>query len=91
MEKMYRVAGPSSYTTGGFTVSLTDFKTVNKAVVVGENLDGNMVIQYSVSGNTLKIKVFTLSYSTASGITATEVSAGTDLSAYYFNIVAEGL
>lgn len=91
MIKTYRMAGPASYTTGGFEVTLSDFKKVDRAVVVGENLDGNQVITYAVSGNKVTIKVYTLSYSTASGITATEVSAGTDLSSKFFNIVAEGL
>ncbi len=91
MIKTYRVAGTASYTSGGFEITLSDFKKVNRAVVVGENLDGNMVIKYSVTDNKVKIQVFTISANTSTGeISATEVSARNDLSSYYFNIVAEG-
>jgi len=91
--KVYRTSGPSSYSTGGFTFDATDFKKVNRALVGIENDSaGNYHVEWSVSGNTITIKVSTISADTSTGaISATEVSDGTDLSSLYFDIVVEGV
>jgi len=84
------VTGPSSYTTGGFTVT-TDLDTVEFAVVVLRNNPGNKVVRYSFSGKNITIQVFTISASTTTGaISAAEDAAGTDESSLIFDIIAVG-
>lgn len=80
-------SGPASYSTGGFTVALP----INPSYVVVTLVNGNNAyrISYTVSGNTLTIQVFELSADTTTGaISASEVAAGTDLSALTFNVIA---
>jgi len=84
------VTGPTSYSTGGFTVSTT-LDTIEFAIVVLRNNPGNKVIQYRFSGNTITIQIFTISASTTTGaISATEDAAGTNESSLIFDIIAVG-
>ncbi len=79
--------GPTSYTTGGFSVTLPIRPTY--ALVALTNDNTAYKISYSVSGNTITITVYQLSADTTTGaISAAEVAAGTDLSALTFMIIA---
>ena len=85
------VTGPSSYTAGGFTVTITGIRTIHEAVVSLRNNPGNKVIEYSWSGNTLTIVIKTISADTTTGaISATEDADGTDESGLTFDIVVVG-
>lgn len=91
--KTYRIAGPGSYTTGGFTFTATDFKKINKASITIENdTAGYYHITWTIEGNTITIVVSTISANTTTGaISASEVDVGTNLSGLYFEIVVEGV
>lgn len=80
--------GPSSYTTGGFTVTVSDLTEVHDAIVVAGG--GYLAEVASISGNSVTIKVYEFNYPATAAGTATEVSAGTDLSGVTFRIVALG-
>ena len=77
-----RSAGPSSYTTGGFDVTVGELGEIVSGIVTA---DGGYLAEIdwaNSSKNTIRIKVY-------SGA-ATEVTGGTDLSGVYFNIVVFG-
>lgn len=77
--------GPSSYTSGGFNVTISGLSKIHAAVVVS---NGNRVaVVKSISGNTITIAVY--EEAGAAGPLA-EVAAGTDLSGYTFWILAIG-
>ena len=89
MIKIYKTTGPASYASGGFTYNATDFKKVTGAVVCGGS--GYKAEIASISGNTITIKVLDYNYPATAAGTATEISAGVDLSGVTFYIVVEGL
>ena len=82
------VAGPTAYTTGGFTVSIPDLSVVYDAVVSAGG--GYLAEVASISGNTLTIKVYYFNYPGTAAGAAIEVPAGTDLSGVRFRILAVG-
>jgi len=91
MKYCARVTGPSSYSSGGFSVD-TKLENIDVCVVTLRNNPGNYLIEWSVSGGTITIKVNTISADTSTGeISKTEVAAGTDLSSYIFDIIAYGI
>jgi len=84
------VTGPSSYSSGGFKVTLDLNKIVDAVVVLKE---GNNLykVGYTISGNEITIQVFQLGYdSSNSTLTISEVADGTDLSGLNFTIIAIG-
>ena len=84
-------AGPTSYATGGFTVTLDGISNISFASVVITNNPGNKLATWSVSGNTVTIKVYTIAADTSSGaISATEDAAATDESSLTFAVFAVG-
>ena len=86
-----KTSGPSSYASGGFEVEIPELNSIEYAVAVIANNPGNKLIRYSISGNKVKIQVFTISASTTDGsISATEDAAGTDESGLEIHIVAIG-
>jgi hypothetical protein len=82
------VSGPSSYATGGFTVTINDLSRVDDAVVIAGG--GYLAEVASISGNTVTIVVRYFDYPATSAGTAVEVPAGTDLSGVVFRIIAIG-
>lgn len=82
------VKGPSSYTTGGFTVTIEGLSKIYEAVVNAGN--GYLAEVASISGNTITIKVYEFNYPATAAGPATEVGAGTDLSGVTFRIIAVG-
>jgi len=80
--------GPSSYTTGGFTIR-SDTLSVIEHVISVSATEGWIGEVQSVSGNTATIKVYGLPSSLAAGPLA-EVAAGTDLSGVTFYIILVG-
>lgn len=84
---MKTVAGPSAYTTGGFTTTVGDFEKVDKVAVsvFGTTFYHPQVA--SISGNTVTIKVFR--WDSASTAVA-EVAADTDLSGVTFVLIVSG-
>jgi len=83
-----RVSGPSSYATGGFTVTINDLSRVDDAIV--SSTGGYLAEVSSISGNTVTVKVYYFDYGSASAGTAVEVPDGTDLSGVTFRIIAIG-
>ncbi len=70
----FSTAGPSSYSTGGFSVTINSARDITDVLVVAAT--GGYLAEASVSGNTLTIKAY-------SGA-GTEVADGTDLSGVTF-------
>lgn len=84
-------AGPTSYTTGGFSITLDGISNIFFASVAITNNPGNKLATWSVSGNTVTVKVYTVTADTSSGaISATEDAAGTDESSLTFAVFAIG-
>jgi len=79
-EKLYitQVSGPSSYSSGGFTVD-HPFSRVSHAIAIAS---GGYIAEASVSGNTVTVKVY-------SGA-GSEVTAGTDLSGVTITVIIIG-
>lgn len=83
------VNGPSSYATGGFTITVPDITKVVNAVVVLKSGDNLYKAGFSSSGNKITVVVYELSSSTA-GLKVEEVAAGTDLSSVEFAYIVIG-
>ena len=84
-------SGPSSYTTGGFNITIAGLEKIHNAVVALKNNPGNKLITYTISGNTITVKIYTISADTNTGaISATEDADGTDESSLLFEIIAVG-
>jgi len=77
-----KVAGPASYTTGGFDVVIEELSEIIAGFAVAGNGYGASIDFANSDKNKLKVKVFS-----AAG---TEVSAGTNLSGVDFTITAFG-
>jgi hypothetical protein len=82
------VAGPTSYATGGFTVTIEDLSRIEDAVVIAGG--GYLAEVASISGNTVTIVVRYFDYAATAAGTAIEVPSGTDLSGVTFRIIAIG-
>jgi len=91
-------AGPSSYSTGGFSVTISELSTVDYAVAQAMNpgTAGYLAVVKSVSDNTVTVQVYEVNQAVDEGGTATytvtikEVGAGTDLSGINFTVIAFG-
>ena len=77
-----RSAGPSSYSTGGFDVTVGELSTIVAALPIASDGYTAEVDYANSSGNTLKIKV--------NASAGTEVTGGTNLSGVYIYILAFG-
>jgi len=82
------VSGPSSYPTGGFTVTIARLAKVEDAMAKGGG--GYKAEVVAISANTIRVMVRQFDYPAASAGPAVEVPAGTDLSGVKFRIVAVG-
>jgi len=82
------VTGPSSYTTGGFGVTIDDLTQIERAIVMAGG--GYLADVASINGNTVIIRVYEFNYPATAAGTAKEVGAGTDLSGVPFTIIAIG-
>ena len=81
--------GPSSYSSGGFTVSVGKLRIVKHANV---ELSGGYVGEVaSISGNTLTIKAYYFDYDASADGAAVEVADGTDLSSVTVKVIAWGV
>ena len=86
------VTGPSSYPTGGFTVTFDELKAIYFALASFKgSRTTNLVYQLDVSwsGNTVTIVVNQIDV-TAATATWAEVASGTDLSGLTFDVIAIG-
>lgn len=88
------VTGPTSYSTGGFTVTLGE---LNKIVAVNVSIRSNLrvtdyvhAIDYSFTGNSITFVAYRINVTTASPSAWAEVPAGTNISALTLEIVAIG-
>jgi len=81
------VTGPTSYSTGGFTVTITDLMKIDGAVVIA---GGGYKAEVKWTANKLTIVVRYFDYPAAAAGAAIEVPAGTDLSGVTFIIIAIG-
>jgi len=85
--RVIRVAGPTSYPAGGFSVTVSGIKEIKGAVVVPT---GGYKASTSWTGNTLTIVGQYYDYDAAADGAAIEVPAGTDLSGVNFDIFVVG-
>jgi hypothetical protein len=89
------VTGPSSYATGGFTVTLGEVNRIQALVVsVRTNLKADNyvhAVDYSYTGNTITFTVYRIDVTATAPSAWSEVPAGTDLSALTLEILAIGV
>ena len=92
------ISGPSSYTSGGFDLTISELSSINFAVVQAMNpgAAGYLALIKSISGNTVTIQVYEVNQDVNEGgsstytVTIKEVGAGTDLSGVTFVVHAVG-
>ena len=87
--------GPSSYTTGGFRVTVPELQRIlalNVNIKVNQK-DDNIVyaLDYDYSGNTITFKAYKIDVTATAPSPWSEVSAGTNLSGIVINITAIGV
>ena len=82
-------AGPSSYPTGGFQVSITNLRRVERSVSISSN-GGYLCECASVSGNSLTVLVRYFDYDATSDGAAIQVPNATNLSTVTFSGVVVG-
>jgi hypothetical protein len=89
------VTGPSSYATGGFTVTMGELSKIHAASVsVRSNLKADNyvhAVDYAVSDNTITFKVYRIDVTAGAPSAWSEVPAGTDLSDLTLEVVAIGV
>ncbi|MEM4975796.1 MAG: hypothetical protein QXT64_00555 [Desulfurococcaceae archaeon] len=83
-------AGPSSYTSGGLTVTVSELEHVH-AVLFAFITGGYKVGGLTVSGNRVTVVVHYYNYPAAAAGTSVEVPAGTDLSGQTVTLVVVGV
>jgi hypothetical protein len=82
-----RTAGPASYVTGGFDVTVGELSEIQAAVVIaGGGYTADIDLANS-DKNKLRVVVYQTDTTTGA---PTQVGAGTDLSGVYFTIIAFG-
>jgi len=88
------VSGPTSYSSGGFTVRIDELVRIDEADVrVKTNIkltDNVHIIDYDYSGNEVTVKVYRINVTAASPSAWEEVPDGTDISALKLEVVAVG-
>jgi len=82
-------AGPSSYSAGGFTVTVSDLRKVEAVLFVGANA-GYICEPASMSDNTVTVKVYYFDYDATADGAAIEVANATDLSGVTFTVIVVG-
>jgi hypothetical protein len=89
------VAGPTSYTTGGFTVVVPELEKIHALVVsVRTNLKVDNYVyaaDYSYTGNRVTFTVYRIDVTASAPASWSEVPAGTDISGLVIEIVAIGV
>jgi hypothetical protein len=83
------VAGPSSYATGGFIVTVGDLSRID-AVLSATISGGYKVRSTSVSGNKVTVAVDYFDYGATDAGPAIQVPAGTNLSAQTITLITMG-
>jgi len=86
-------AGPTSYTSGGFDISLPELKRIHFAVAMFSGArPSNYVYQLDVSWsvNRVRVTVMRIDVTATAPAAWTEVPAGTDLSGLTFSVIAIG-
>ena len=90
-----QVSGPSSYPSGGFTVTIPELTNIKEVAVIPnpsqilEADDTVYSISWTVSGNSVTIVIKTLNVTASSPVSWTELGA-VDLSGVTFTIIATG-
>jgi len=88
-------AGPTSYTTGGFTVRLGELNAIHAVKVsIMTNLkvdDYVHAVDYTYSGNTITIIVYRINVTGTSPVAWAQVPSGTNISSLVLEIVAIGV
>ena len=88
------VAGPASYATGGFAITIGELESIALAHVKErtniEAADLVRQVRYSWTGNAITVIVRQINTTTASPTAWAEIGAGTDLSGISFDAVAKG-
>jgi len=80
------VTGPSSYTTGGFDITIPGVTNLSADRCLVNASGGYLAEVVSASGNTVKIKVYHFDYAASSAGPAVEIADGTDLSSVTFTL-----
>jgi len=81
---LVEVSGPSSYTTGGVTITIPNISkivAIESASITGGYLVSAADAQKNISGNSFKLPIYQFNYPATAAGPATEVPAATDLSA----------
>lgn len=84
------VPGPSSYTSGGFTVTVPELAKVHavlSAFITGGYKIGDLI----VSDNNITVSIHYYDYPATSPGLSVEVPAGTNLSRFYVTLVVVGI
>ena len=93
-EVVKSAAGPASYATGGFAITIGELERVTFAHVIPrtniEAADLVRQIQYSWTGNAITVIVRQINTTTASPTAWAELPAATDISAITFDVIAKG-
>ncbi|MEM2447841.1 MAG: hypothetical protein QXT14_02685 [Candidatus Bathyarchaeia archaeon] len=82
-------AGPSSYATGGFLVTIPELSHVH-SILYAFITGGYKIGGLTVSGNSVTVAVHQYNYPATSAGPSTEVSAGTDLSGQTVTLIVIG-
>mgnify|MGYP001626502477 CR=1 FL=1 len=88
------VTGPTSYTTGGWSVSVPE---LSKIFALNVSIRTNLkvanyvhVVDYAYSGNTITFTVYRIDVTATAPAAWSEVPAGTDISALTLEVIAIG-
>ena len=86
----YTGAGPASYSSGGFTVTINELSKVEE--VLTAELPGYLVEATPTAGsNTITVKVYQFDYPATAAGPAVEVADGTDLSGLTLKLIVLGV
>jgi len=85
----HSTAGPSSYATGGFSVTIPELNHIH-SILCAFITGGYKIGGLTVSGNSVTVVVHHYNYPATSAGPAVEVSAGTNLSGQTVTLIAIG-
>jgi len=82
-------SGPSSYSSGGFSVTVSELRKVEQVIAVYADA-GYLCTGSPGTGNAVTVKAYYFDYDASADGAAIEVADGTDLSGVTFTVVAIG-
>jgi len=88
------INGPSSYVAGGPTITVPNvnqIEDIESASITGGFLVSAADAQKNISGNSFKLPIYQFNYPATAAGPASEVAAGTDLSAQTIVVIVRAL